>query len=236
MYDFYHPDSLQKYNKTKCVLLFLKLPRKLVKEHRNQFIGLQRTPKYWEEKNPKHMALKSVRKKQHIFRNWNHSCVAAFCVTWCSPSPQLRYNLTAKTKEKSQTNKLQQKCLRWRSSFALKLFQLLTKKKHHLKLSPQLCNSNLVLTQFSKFREKYTHKDHEKKPSRQGANKMSPQIMVVIKTCFTRQEVMEQPLPAPRHPVGGSAYFRQALLAPIPFPTYHVPYFAYQVQATAPCK
>lgn len=76
-----------------------------------------------------------------------------------------------------------------------------------------------------------------KKPtSHQGANRISPQVTAVIKTCFTRQEVMEQPQPAHRHAAGGSGHFGQALLVPIPFPTYHVPYFADQVQATASYK
>lgn len=57
------------------------------------------------------MSLKRVKKKK--LRNWNHSCVATFCTTWCPQSPQLQRNFTAKTNKKSKTNsrRLQQKCL-----------------------------------------------------------------------------------------------------------------------------
>lgn len=50
----------------------------------------------------KNTLLKRVKKKK--LRNWNHSCVAAFCMTWCPQSPQLKCNFTAKTNEKSKTN------------------------------------------------------------------------------------------------------------------------------------
>lgn len=57
--------------------------------------------------------------------------------------------------------------------------------------------------------------------------------MVVIKTCFTGEEVIEQPIPPCCYPAQESGHLRQALLALLPFPTctYYVHDFAYQVKA-----
>lgn len=83
----------------------------------------------------------------------------------------------------------------------------------------------------------------EKKLSHQGTSKISPQVpvymvMVVIKTCFTRQEVIEQSIPPRSYLAQGSGCFSQALLALLPFPTctYYVQYFAYQVKVAASYK